>query len=195
MPSTVSIAPFTQNEVDQALPLQTLPIQNGGQTVAQTEGNEVIWMKPISAKLGVNPIFIGIVLFCFSEGLGADWKIYASSNDEGTYFYDTEGVRQVSKDIVQVWEKRVFPPEKVQRYVGKFGLKYKELDYGIRLLELNCNERKFRSLQATYYKKDGLIDHFNFEAMGASVWHLVLPETTGDKLLNTICGKNGIESR
>jgi hypothetical protein len=145
-------------------------------------------MKPISVKPGVTLIFIGLLLFCCSEGVGADWKLYAS-NDEGTYFYDTEGVRQISRDITEVWEKRVFPPKKVQRYVEKFGLKYKELDYGIRLLEVNCNERKFRSLQATYYKKDGFIDHLNFEAMGASVWHLVIPETTGDKLLNTICGK------
>ncbi len=147
-------------------------------------------MKLDSAKVGGNLIFIGLVLFCCTEGLSADWKIYAS-NDEGTYYYDTEGVKQLSKDIIQVWEKRVFPPKKVKGYVEKFGLKhkYKELDYGVRLLEVNCNERKFRPLQANYYKKDAFIDHINFEAMGASTWHSVIPETPADKLLNTVCGK------
>ena len=152
-------------------------------------------MKPISVNFQLNlVIFIGLVLSFYAEGLSADWKIYAS-NDEGTYFYDTEGITQTSKDIMQVWEKRHFPPKRVQGFVEKYGSKYKELDYAIRLLEVNCNERKARSLQATYYKKDAFIDHLNFEAMGASIWHSVLPETTGDKLLNAICGKYGTENK
>jgi hypothetical protein len=46
-----------------------------------------------------------------------------------------------------------------------------------------------------YYKKDAFIDHLNFEAMGTSIWHSVIPETAGDKLLNAICGKYGTEDR
>lgn len=63
-------------------------------------------------KCGVILAVIGYITFFSSmQGWGTDWKFY-ESNEEGTYFYDTEAVRQVSKDIIQVWTKRVFPPEK-----------------------------------------------------------------------------------
>ena len=77
-------------------------------------------------------------------------------------------------------------------YVEKFGLQYQELDHSIRLVKINCTKGKLRPLQVTYYKKDGsIIDHVNFESLGVSKWHTVTPKTANDKLLKTICERDG----
>ena len=146
-------------------------------------------------RYGVILAVIGSIIFFSSmQGWGTDWKVY-ESNKEGIHFYDAEGVKEISKDIIQVWTKRIFPPEKVLIFVEKFGLRYQELDHAIRLVEIDCTKGKLKPLQVTYYKKDNsIIDHVNFEALGVQ-WYPITPQTAGSSLLNTICEKYGTGMR
>jgi hypothetical protein len=52
-------------------------------------------------RIGLVLVVIGFILFCFTEGRGEEWKMYAMTV-EGSWFYDVTGITRPSKDIVRV---------------------------------------------------------------------------------------------
>jgi hypothetical protein len=122
-------------------------------------------MKSLLGKLGV--ILIGLAIFGYAEVWGADWKFFQvtkSTEQVGElpvygniHFYDATSVVYPSKNIVQVptvqvWTKtfhvgrdQTFPPEAKDRLYET--LNSLKLPYSTNLLEINCKERRFKSLK------------------------------------------------
>jgi hypothetical protein len=122
-------------------------------------------MKSLSVKLGV--ILIGLAIFTYGEAWGADWKFFqvTKSTEEvgglpvygNIHFYDATSVVYPSKNIVQVptvqvWTKtfhvgrdQTFPPEAKDRLYETFNSL--KLPYTTNLMEINCSEKRFRSLK------------------------------------------------
>lgn len=119
-------------------------------------------MKSLSVRLGVIFATIGLAIFTSTEVWGADWKFFQvtrSTEEVGglpaygnIHFYDTTSVAYPSKNIVRVWIKtfhvgrdQILPPEAKDRlYETLHSLK---LPYNTDLLEINCSERRFKSLK------------------------------------------------
>ena len=123
-------------------------------------------MKSLSVKLGVI-LIIGFAIFTNTEVWGADWKFFQvtkSTEQVGglpvygnIHFYDATSVVYPSKNIlqvptVQVWTKtfrfgrdQTFPPEAKDRLYET--LNSLKLPYTTNLMEINCSEKRFRSLK------------------------------------------------
>jgi len=122
-------------------------------------------MKSLMVKLGV--ILIVLAIFGNTEVCGADWKFFQltkSTEEAGglpvygnIHFYDASSVVYPSKKIlqvpiVQVWTKtfhirvdQILPPEAKDRLYET--LNSLKLRYTTNLMEINCSEKRFRSLK------------------------------------------------
>ncbi len=84
---------------------------------------------------------------------GADWK-WLGPTPSGDDFIDMENITWVSKDSVRVLQKAVFSEKGVIEMVKKNGKLYKDLDYSMFLLEINCKHKELKLLSATHYSKE-----------------------------------------
>ncbi len=107
-------------------------------------------MKKIGLSLGV----IAFIFFCFTEGRGEEWKLYAMTI-YASYFYDISHLDHPSKDVVQVWTKRVCTDHGRMGFVAKFGVEYTALAYSLVLAEIYCADKKCRALSVTHYSGNG----------------------------------------
>lgn len=97
---------------------------------------------------------ISLFLLLPSEMPAADWRIYAGT-DEGQFYYDTESVAHPAKGMVHLRHKAAFSQNGIRRIVEAFGKEYEDLAYSISVREIDCPERKIRSLGVTYFAKTG----------------------------------------
>jgi hypothetical protein len=122
-------------------------------------------MKSLLGKLGV--ILIGFAIFGYTEVWGADWiffQVTKLTEEVGglpvygnIHFYDATSVVYPSKNIlqvptVQVWTKtfhvgrdQTFPLESRGRLYET--LNSLKLPYTTNLMEINCSDKRFRSLK------------------------------------------------
>jgi len=143
----------------------------------------------------------------------ANWKLYMA-NDFGGWFYDAETITRPSKDTVRVWGKTVYTDKGVMQRVTDMrvisekyraiyekykdlkskGLassykdlesKYKDLSYEQNLIEINCANRKSRTLKGTSYSRDGSV-LWNFTPE-APDWNEVVPGSVVVVLYEIIC--------
>jgi hypothetical protein len=139
-------------------------------------------MKSLSVKLGV--ILIGFFIFGYAEVWGADWKPYGRSDDYLGY-YDAQRITRPSKNIVRVWLRWDWTEKSVLRFVGKFGREYENLSHSIMLNEINCAEKKIRTMSShSYDNKGGAIDSLSDPS---SKWDFIVTETMGEKLYKEVC--------
>ena len=129
-------------------------------------------------------LFILLVPF-HAESWGADWRQFAVTNDDSVYYYDTESIRQVSKDTLRIWQKWDYSPKEVEGYVKKFGEEYLGLEHSIILQEIDCLERKFKVLSVTDYRSDDSI----IQSLGEEgfEWRYIAPESVAEGLLKAVC--------
>jgi hypothetical protein len=114
----------------------------------------------------------------------ADWRIYAGT-DEGQFYYDAESVTHPAKDVVHLRHKASFSESGIRRIAEVFGKEYEELVYSISVREINCSERKIRSLGVTYFSKSG-------KALDAAIdsrteWHTIEPTAVIEGLYQMVC--------
>lgn len=129
---------------------------------------------------------LGIIIFFFSmEARSVDWVFYVTAADGNNYYYDSQSIKWVSKDIVQVWEKTVYTEKGVPDMIKKYGPEYKELSCGIGLFEFNCSEKKSRGLSLTYHNHHGSVI---YSAPRDSSWDFIIPESVSESLFNIVCG-------
>ena len=95
------------------------------------------------------------MLLLSSVGYGADWKLIGTSW-ETDYYYDPQSEQVLSKDIVQVWIKKIYGEKKVKEFIKGIGPEFKELSYDNSLIEFNCSEKK--------------ISTFNFQLLQKGWW-------------------------
>jgi hypothetical protein len=129
----------------------------------------------------------GITVLFFSvapESPGADWRIYAGT-DEGQFYYDAESVTRPAEGIVHFRHRANFSENGVRRIAEAFGREYEDLSYSISVREINCPERKIRSLGVTYFSRAG-------KPLDAAVdsqtdWHPIEPTAVIEGLYQMVC--------
>ena len=128
-------------------------------------------------------VFSGLI---HGEAWGEDWKLSAQSDDGTMYYYDATRVIRVSEGVLRFWGKAVLSPEAVKKFV-KIDRKFTNLHHVTSFIEMNCTERKRRSLWIIFYDKNGTaIDNVD-KVPGESSWEMILPGSAQEDLLNTLC--------
>jgi hypothetical protein len=138
-------------------------------------------MKSLLVKLGV--ILIGLAIFGYSEAWGFDWK-YLGENYSYYFFYDTENITHLSKEIVRTWGKMTFKELGRIYTVEKLGSRFENLELALGLWELNCADKTMRSLTVTYYSKDGKVIDSD---TAVTKWQFITPGTFIEALYKAVC--------
>jgi hypothetical protein len=73
-----------------------------------------------------------------------------------TYYY-TKNITHPSKNVVRVWERWNLTEKGVLAWVQELGKEYENLSHFIILWEINCAEKKSRSLSETSYDNKGKV--------------------------------------
>jgi hypothetical protein len=130
--------------------------------------------------------FITFLGLTHVEAYGQAWKFCTRGQDGTMYYYDAARVTHVSEGVLKFWGKAVPSPEAVKRFV-KIDPKLIELHHIISLIEINCAERKRRSLWIIFYDKNGVaIDNVDI-SFADSNWETILPGSPQEDLLATLC--------
>ncbi len=138
-------------------------------------------MRP-PAKLGVMIAVIGFSVFVHTFASGFDWKYYGT-NEEGSYFYETETMTRLSQNIVRVCIQSIYTERGVSHWVGAGGKGFQNLDFSLILSEYNCIDRSIRHLRIRFYSKNGEI----FYPIKNDEWHLFAPDSMSGALFEEIC--------
>ncbi|HUL23258.1 MAG TPA: surface-adhesin E family protein [Thermodesulfobacteriota bacterium] len=127
--------------------------------------------------------FLGVT---HGEAWGEDWKLGAQSKDGTIYYYDAARVTRMSEGVLKFWGKAVLSPEAVKKF-AKIDRKFANLHHVTSFIEMNCTERKRRSLWIIFYDKNGIaIDNVD-KAPDESSWEMILQGSAQEDLLNTLC--------
>ena len=135
-----------------------------------------------SAKAAVFAIVIGLIIFSYAEVWGFDWKYYGT-NEEGTYFYETETVTRLSQQIVRVCVQSVYTEKGISHWVKWGGKEFQKLEFSLILSEFNCVEKSIRHLRIVFYSKNGEA----FNPISNEEWHFFAPDSVSGALFQEIC--------
>lgn len=139
-------------------------------------------MKSLLSKLGVIVGIIGFLIFAHAEGWGVDWKYYGT-NEDGSYFYDTESMNRLSKNLVEVWVQSAYTEKSISHWVREGGKGFQDLDFTLISFELNCVDRSARYLQIVFYSKKGEV----FYPIHNDEWHFIAPDSMTETLHREVC--------
>ncbi len=139
-------------------------------------------MKSLLTKSGVIVGIAGFLIFIHADGWGVDWKYYGT-NEDGSYFYDTESVTRLSKNLIEVWVQSAYTEKSISHWVREGGKGFQDLDFTLISLELNCVERSVRYLQIVFYSKNGKV----FYPINNDEWHFIAPDSMIESLHNEVC--------
>jgi len=139
-------------------------------------------MKSLWSKLGVIPGIIGLAIFGCAEVWGVDWKYYGT-NEDGRYFYDTESVTRLAKNLIEVWVQSAYTEKSISHWVQEGGKGFQDLDFSLILFELNCVERSTRYLRIVFYSKNGEM----FYPTDNEEWHFFAPDSMTGTLHREVC--------
>jgi len=147
-------------------------------------------MKKTGSKLrhswGVALFFIAFLGLTHVEARGEDWKFCTQGPDGTMYYYDAARITHVSEGVLKFWGKAVPSPEAVKRFV-KIDPKCAKLHHIISLIEMNCVERKRRSLWIIFYDKNGVaIENVDIPPADSD-WQAILSGSPQENLLATLC--------
>ncbi len=129
-------------------------------------------------------LFIGLTLCFCIEGWGTDWRQY-SENDKVVFYCDSESMAQPSKDIVRVWEKRVFKETFVKEIVIKGGGLFRTLSYAISLIEVNCRTRESWVVASHAYSTEYRV--ISSSGSEDAPWNLIVPHAIDNELYKRVC--------
>jgi hypothetical protein len=139
-------------------------------------------MKSRLSRVGVILGIIGLALFGYTEGWGVDWKYYGT-NEDGSYFYDTESMNRLSKNLIEVWVQSAYTEKSIAHWVREGGKDFQDLDFTLISLELNCVERSARYLRIVFYSKNGKV----FHPIDNDEWHFIAPDSMIESLHKEVC--------
>jgi hypothetical protein len=113
---------------------------------------------------------------------GLDWKYYGT-DEEGSYFYETESMTRLSQNIVRVWVQSIYTEEGVSHWVREGGKEFQNLNFSLILSEYNCRERSIRHLRIVFYSKDDEV----FYPIKNDEWHFFVPDSMSEILFKEVC--------
>ena len=138
-------------------------------------------MKSFLFRLGV--VLIGLILFGNAEVWGMDWRLY-DFDDLNIRYYDAEGIKHPSKNIVRIWVKWKYREKGVIEIVKKLGKKYENIDFTIALKEINCSDKTMRDLSLDDYSKEGKII---FSTSSEDEWDYIVQGSAAEALYEAVC--------
>lgn len=139
-------------------------------------------MKPSFIKVGMILGIIGLAIFGYAEAWGVNWKYYGT-NEDGSYFYDTESMTRHPKDLIEVWVQSAYTEKSLSHWVREGGKDFQDLDFTLISLELNCVERSARYLRIVFYSKNGKV----FYPIDNDEWHFIAPDSMIESLHKEVC--------
>jgi hypothetical protein len=139
-------------------------------------------MKPSFIKVGMILGIIGLAIFGYAEAWGVNWKYYGT-NEDGSYFYDTESMTRHPKDLIEVWVQSAYTEKSISHWVREGGKDFQNLDFTLISLELNCVERSARYLRIVFYSKNGKV----FYPIDNDEWHFIAPDSMIESLHKEVC--------
>jgi hypothetical protein len=138
-------------------------------------------MKP-RLKAWVAFAIVSFSIFAYADVRGFDWKYYGT-NENGSYFYETETVTRLSQDIVRVCVQSIYTQRGVSHWVRDGGKEFQNLGFSLILSEYNCTDRSIRPLNIRFYSKDGEV----FYPIKNDEWHFLAPDSMSGALFEEIC--------
>jgi len=132
--------------------------------------------------LGAIAGIIGLIVFGHTEGWGVDWKFYGT-NEDGSYFYDTESISRSSNDSIEVWVQSVYSEKGLSHWVRGGGKGFQDLNFSLIRLGLNCVDKSARYLRIVFYSKNGNV----FHPMDNDEWHFIAPDSMTEMLYKEVC--------
>jgi hypothetical protein len=127
-------------------------------------------------------IVFGLNIFFYATAWGFDWKYYGT-NEDGTYFYETETMTRLSQQIVRVCVQSIYTEKGVSHWVKWGGKQFQKLDFTLIVSELNCVEKSIRHLRIVFYSKEGE----TFNPIKNEEWHFFAPDSLPGTLFNEVC--------
>ena len=106
-----------------------------------------------------------------AEELERKWTSYMRDREGGVeYFYDKEALMKPSKELIQVWRKRVFPAGAAQKEI-------------VTLDEIDCRGARYRSLELHVTYWDGTAERYD----RVSPWARVYENSPEEYLMEEDC--------
>ncbi len=142
------------------------------------------------SKISFVLAFISISIGINAVAEGAEWMPYYD-NQSVVRYYDTQSIKDISKDIWRVWTKDVLKTQEQKdlvienRFYYKQSIKgYEDYSYQQHFLEINCSTDEIRMVSSVDYNKD---DNILATSDSATEWRRVVPESIIEKLFNIVC--------
>ncbi len=88
---------------------------------------------------------------------GRKWTRYMTDDYDVRYFIDEGGILKPSKEVIQFWRKREFPPGSSQRRILTFD-------------EINCRRQEFRTVELQVTYADGRIGKSTEPTRWVKIW-------------------------
>jgi hypothetical protein len=136
----------------------------------------------VSVKLVAFVVIAGLAIFGYSEACGFDWKYYGT-DEEGTYYYETETMTRLSQNVVRVCVQSIYTEKGISHWVKGGGKEFQKLDFSLILSEFNCVEKSIRHLRVAFYSKNGEI----FYPIKNEEWHFFAPNSMSGTLFKEVC--------
>jgi len=106
-------------------------------------------MKSLLGKLGV--LFIGLLIFGYSDVWGADWRYYGLSTD-AVYLYDAQVITRLPNGLIRVWTKVIFNDQGRMNAVVKLGENFKDVESSVGSFELDCKDKRSKVISYIFIK-------------------------------------------
>jgi hypothetical protein len=111
-----------------------------------------------------------------------EW-VNLDDNDEGVYSYKKVNI---DKDVVQVWDKKVFSDTGREKYIQgmtKTGKSFEKLSEGRDLIEIDCKKLMKRTVSTTLYDQSRVIFFQYYD----EEWSYITPNSHGETILKGVC--------
>ena len=88
---------------------------------------------------------------------GRKWSRYMTDDNDTKYFYDEDAIIYSSKNIIQMWRKREFPPGAAQKEI-------------VTLDEIDCGKAEYRTLELRVTRRDGITERSDKATRWAKIY-------------------------
>lgn len=158
--------------------------ETGIERTSRGEGRD---MK--KSKLVVSLSCLVVLLTVTSLKGSDDWVEFSRTNQGDIGSYDKASIKQVTKDIVQVWVKDVFSAERRKKLIEyhKYITNIDQLTHDVSLNEIDCTKKMYRSLSITGRSADGN-DLFS-SSDDNSRWNRISNNSVWNTLQKAVCNQ------
>jgi hypothetical protein len=139
----------------------------------------------------VQSIICLVIFFLFAnQTWAADW-IYFDKAAVGDVYYDKSSIKKVSKNIISVLNKDILSEKTKRKYFSLLKEIHKApknpsmLNYYIKLMEIDCVNRKIKDISVTFYNEKGKVIYASPKSESGE-WNDIHPNTVGEKLINIV---------